>query len=762
VLIESGMLQKIERQTSWARLETRKPSSAELFSSVVGFLRQQYLIIAVTILVALGLGIVYLFSAKSTYTATASLIIDSRKNQLFQQQSVLGDIPVDSSSVESQVQILKSESIALAVIKELNLSDDPEFSGSGGGLIGTLIGSVTHLFSSSSPNSDFEATRRTVEAFASRLAVRRVGLTYIIEIAFSSYSADHAAQIANAVADAYVTDQLEAKYQATRRASFWLQDRIKELRNQASVAERSVVEFKAQNNIVESGGRLMNEQQLAELNSELVAARSKVSETKAKLDRIESILNSESPEATVDATVTDTLNSPVVTKLRSQYLEIASREADWSRRYGVNHQAAVSLRIQMQGIRASILDELRRLGESYKSDYQIATQREASIQKQLSTTVTESQATNQAQVSLRDLESSAQTYRALYDNFLQRYMESVQQQSFPITEARVITKASRPLRPSAPRKGLVLALSGAVGLLLGLGLARLRDLSDRVFRTSEQIETILEADCLAVFPKIAREAKPAAVPQPTAPPNSRIIQRNDGLFWHVIDEPFSRFSESIRSLKVATDLHNLSRQNRVIGFTSTLPNEGKSTIAGSFAEQLAMSGARTLLVDCDLRNPSLTRALTPQAKSGLLEYLAGNTSIADILWKDQTTNLDFLPSVVKTRFAHSSEVIGSDAMKEMFDGLLKVYDYIVVDLSPLAPVVDVRVTTKFIDSYIFVVEWERTRIEVIQHALGVARGVKERMLGVVLNKADVNRLGRYGHEGYYYQNPYYSRYGYSD
>src|SRR5215470_11346583 len=114
------MLQKIERQTSWARLETRKLTSAELFSNVVSFLRQQYLVIVVTILVTLGLGVVYLFGAKPTYTATATLIIDSRKNQLFQQQSVLGDIPVDSSSVESQVQILKSESIALAVIKELN------------------------------------------------------------------------------------------------------------------------------------------------------------------------------------------------------------------------------------------------------------------------------------------------------------------------------------------------------------------------------------------------------------------------------------------------------------------------------------------------------------------------------------------------------------------------------------------------------------------------------------------------------------------
>ena len=753
------MLQKTERQTPLSRVEARKPSSAELLASFVGFLRQQYLVILFAVLVTLGLGVLYLFNAKPVYTATASLIIDSRKNQLFQQQSVLGDIPIDSSSVESQVQILKSETIALAVIKDLHLQDDPEFSGSGGGLLGAVIGGISHLFTTSTPSSDFEATRRTVEAFGNRLTVRRVGLTYIIEISFNSFSAERSAQIANAVADTYVVDQLEAKYQATRRASFWLQDRIKELRDQASEAERAVVEFKTKNNIVESGGRLMNEQQLAELNSEQVTARSKVSEAKARLDRIQSILNAESPDATVDATVTDTLNSPVVTKLRSQYLELASRYADWSKRYGVNHQATLSIYTQMQGIRASILDELKRLAESYKSDFQIATQREASLQKELMATVSESQVTNQAQVSLRDLESSSQTYRALYDNFLQRYMESIQQQSFPITEARVITKASAPLRPSAPRSLFVLAIAGAAGLLFGIGLARLRDLADHVFRTSDQIEEILQADCLAVLPKIVRKDGPSPPPMVNAPPRS--ILRNDGLFWHVIDEPFSRFSESIRSLKVAVDLQNLSKQNRVIGFTSTLPNEGKSTIAGSFAELLAKSGVRTLLVDCDLRNPSLTRALASNAKTGVLEYLAGNAKFSDIIWTDPLTKLDFLPAVVRTRFAHSSEVIGSDAMKEMFDDLLKSYDYIIVDLSPLAPVVDVRVTTKFVDSYVFVVEWERTKIEVVEHALNVAKGIKDMMLGVVLNKADITRIGRYGHDGYY-QNKYYSRYGYTD
>ena len=158
-----------------------------------------------------------------------------------------------------------------------------------------------------------------------------------------------------------------------------------------------------------------------------------------------SVLQSNSPEAAVIATVADTLKNEVITKLRSQYLELARREADWTPRYGANHLAVVNLRNQMREIQNSIRDELQRIAETYKSDFEIAKQHEDSVQKQLDQAVSQSQVTNEAQVALRELESNAQTYRALYDNFLQRYMESVQQQSFPITEARVISAATRPL-----------------------------------------------------------------------------------------------------------------------------------------------------------------------------------------------------------------------------------------------------------------------------------------------------------------------------
>ena len=200
--------------------------------------------------------------------------------------------------VDSEVEILKSENVSLAVIKQFHLAEDPEFVGRGGGLIGALIGSVSDLFGRDVPKSEFELTRRAVALFAERLTVKRIGFSYIIQISFLSRNPQAAADIVNAVADAYIVDQLNAKFQATRRAGVWLQDRLRELREQASTAERAVVEFKAQNNIVNTGGserRLVDEQQVAELSSQLVISRGQLSEARARLDRIQSVLRANRP-----------------------------------------------------------------------------------------------------------------------------------------------------------------------------------------------------------------------------------------------------------------------------------------------------------------------------------------------------------------------------------------------------------------------------------------------------------------------------------
>ncbi|MGN1287329.1 MAG: GumC family protein, partial [Bradyrhizobium sp.] len=312
------------------------PSLAETFDAFVTYLLRQYWVILGTAGLCLFGGICYLMTAAPSYTALATMIIDTRKFQAFQQQSPANDVPVDSSAVESQVEILKSENVALAVIRDLKLNEDPEFIGSRAGAAGAVLDFVSSLFAGSAPPNEFDRTRRAVRAFQKQLDVRRRGMTYVIEVSFRSLDPERAAQIANAVADAYIVDQLDSKYQATRRASAWLQDRIKELRTQASNAERAVLDYKKTNNIVTSSGKLLNEQQLGELNTQLVHVKSQVTDAKAKLDRIEAVVKGGVP----DATVADTLNNQVITKLRSQYLELANREADWSSRYGYNHLAA--------------------------------------------------------------------------------------------------------------------------------------------------------------------------------------------------------------------------------------------------------------------------------------------------------------------------------------------------------------------------------------------------------------------------------------
>ena len=416
-------------------------SLAEAIKSFTDIVRRQLPVFLVVIPCAMTLGLLYLLTTPSSYTAVARMVIDSRKVPAFQQQQqAMGDLTIDTAAVATQVEILMSENVSLAVIKDLKLTEDPEFVGHGAGLIGALFHLISGTFDSGTAVSEFELQRRALAAFESRRKVTRVPLTYVMEISFRSLDRGKAAQIANAISDAYIVDQLEAKYQSTRRASTWLQDRIKSLRADTTASQQALVEFKQKNNIVETGGKRMNEQQLGEVTSQLILAHAATAEAKARLDRIQEVMRQDIP----DASVADALKSEIIIKLRGQYLEMAAREAIWSKKYGPDHLAAVGLRSQMQELRRNIDDEMRKIAESTKSEYEIALARESSIKKSLDSAVADSRITGQAQVQLTELESNASTAKTMYENFLQRYMEAIQEQSFPISEARLISPAAPP------------------------------------------------------------------------------------------------------------------------------------------------------------------------------------------------------------------------------------------------------------------------------------------------------------------------------
>jgi succinoglycan biosynthesis transport protein ExoP len=761
---------KVEKRllSEEASPKTLGPLDSGPRSFYVRVMRHQLPIMIVFMVLSMAIALLYLFTTVPTFVATATMVIDTRKVQMLNPDSVSrSEVNVDAPMVQTEMELLKSDNVSRAVINKLHLTEDPEYAGTPPGFIGALVNRVRNLFASSVQDEDQARARlekRVLAVFEDKRMVTRVVQSYVMEIDVQSIDPEKAAKVANAIAEAYIDDELNAKYEETKRASVWLQDRLKELRAQASAQQQAVVDFRQKHNIVDAGanGQLMNDQQLSQVNSQLILAQAATAEAKARYDRIQEVLKQDVP----DASITDALNNPIIVKLRGEYLDLAARVAIWSQKYGPDHLSVIAQQTQMREIQRAIKDEMTKIEQSYKSDYEIALAREQSLRGSLGDAVSQTQLTNQAQVQLRELESAAQTSKSLHDNFLQRYMEGVQQQSFPISEARLVGTADAPLSKTYPKTYLVLLLALAGGAVLSFGIGALREVFDRVFRSSEQVDEELQLSCLAMLPLIKTAAKPNAAdlnvvettPAPLSP-SPPLLMRPQAMLDIVLDQPFSQFSEALRTVKVTSDLSGILKAKKVMGVISTLPGEGKSTISANYAQLIAHGGSRAILIDADLRNPTLSRLLGHDGP-GLIDVLAGWKSLDDILLHDPRSGLRFLPAGPKSNMPHTNELLASDAMKKLIAVLQETYDYLIIDLPPLIPVVDARATTNFIDAYICTVEWGSTKVDLIRHGLSNAPEIYERLLGVILNKVDMSTIGRYErYRNNYYYEKYRSRYG---
>ena len=719
------------------------PNSGTLsMLQVRDFLGREWRLIALVTGLSIVVGATYVALSPSKYTAQADMIIDTKRVTWTQSEMASENRTVEDASVESEIETTKSEKVAEAVIRRLHLTEDPEFVGAGPGLRRRIFSLFKLGGGPEQEPSNDELVHRALGNVKDNLRVTRLGRSYIEQIAYTALDRDKAAAIANAFADAYIEDQLQAKFEATRRASAWLEQRIGELRQQASNAYKEVQDFKSENSIIIGvDGKLASEVELDQLGIALAKARADTSQARAKLDRISRVLEQRSDKESSfnipDPVVTDALSNPVITKLRQQFLDDQNKESEWSARYGADHTAARNLRAEMAALQRAIWDEISRIAESYKSELQIAKSQEESIDKRMIEVFQKSGATRQSQVRLRELETAANTYRGIYETFLSRFTQSVQQQSFPSTEARVVTVASPPRGPSSPKVTLTIALAGICGLGLGIMSALAREQMNRQIHTRAQLEKLLGTSCLAVLPAFPQKG-----------PVMRKLQgatRDSGAFRQISEvAPFSATAEALRYIKVAIDLHPTG--GKVIGIVSALPGEGKTTVATGFAAFVAKSGSRTLLIDADLRNPSMTRALGYVNAPGLVNMVADKSNFDDLVITDSKFKFDFLPSSTRMKPSNSSDILNSPAMKDMLRAAKSNYDYVLVDLPPILPVVDVKAVAHLFDAFVLVVEWGSTSTDEILKAVGASPIVSERLLGAVLNKADEAIMRRF--EGY--------------
>src|SRR5467141_2341250 len=681
-------------------------------------------------LIGLTLGVCYIIFVPTLYKSSARIMLDRSVTRYLQTNKIVDDPTYDEAEIASQVYILSSESIVVPVVRSMNLAHDSEFVGqpnAGDAQILERIKNVRKLIkqfigwndrADADPNAVLEET--AVGTFLKRLSVYREDVANVINVTFDSEDPNKAANIANAVADTYIATTLETKLKSANVVSQWLQTRLMELKVQAMDADRALQNYKIDNNLVNTDKGSLNSEQLSNLNTQLTNARIALTEAKARLDGIHHVGGEG---------ITGTAATEVLTKLRLEYRDVAAKAAELESSVGPAHIAVIKLHNKMDELRKSIRDEEQRVADSYANEYQIAKTRESELAATMAQLIGEAGTNSQAQVKMRELESSADTFRNLYSSFLQKFKEinTIQTETIPVQNARILTRAAPPQHKSSKKAAAVLAGSIMVGLFLGAGAAVAREWAADVFRTPQAVEEVTGIPCV-VLPMVQPNRERTALFQGGA--KSMLVEE------FVLDAPFSRFTEELRNVKALINTGQLGDGVKVIGVVSSVPKEGKTTIAANLAALIiASTGARTLIIDGDVNLRQLTAKFAPDAREGLIEALVDPSRLRTLV-STRRSGLDVLPCALSARLPNAAELLGSPEMEQLLVAARQAYDYIVIEIAPIMSVVDMKMIERFIDRFVLVVEWGQTKRSLVLGALSEAEIIRERVVGIVLNKAD--------------------------
>lgn len=727
---------------------------------LIGSLRRQMWVLAAAAAIGAILGLAYIFQATPIYSSSARILIDAKNVGMAATTALEGSLAFETGAVDSQLQIMQSDKLAISVAQRLGLQNNISFLSPPPSMLGAAtqglagaVQSLVRLVTGAQPPTSIQDLPEPLRLFIatnklqSNLQVSRVGRTYVFVLEYSDQDQNLAQSIAGQYVNTYLEDQLDSKFDSTRRATNWMEDRIRELRSRSLAADQAVQRYRADNNLVEASGRLVDEQSLTDATTQLSAARVGLDEASARFQRLKEIVDKQD----ANGSLTESAGNPNVAQLRSKYLESAKLYSDMVSRYGANHSVAIKASKDMAEYERLIFEELKNLLPGYQSDVSIAQSRVNSLQNTIADLRNKSVSNDSAMVKLRSLEQESDTLKALYSTFLQKSQEMQQQQSFPVTDARIISEPSFPVFPSGPRKALALLGFVFVGLAFGAGVGGLREWRDRGVRTPAQVRDELGLEFLANVPvldvtgsensgKLQRSL--GSQNEPSRPERLNLIKRDIGLLREVVDQPMSQFSEAIRALKIKVDLGLVGNKGMVVGVASMFPDEGKSTIAKNLASSLAFQGTKTVLVDGDLRNPSLTRNLIGSPKRGIVDLISERAELSDIIALEEGSGLAFIPGATRTQ--QGSDLFSNPRTHHFVGKLRQRFDVVVIDFPPVAALTDAFAASNIVDGYVFVAHWGKTPRNSLHEFFDNNPRFADKTLGMVLNKVDMRKLERYG------------------
>ncbi len=459
----------------------------------------------------------------------------------------------------------------------------------------------------------------------------------MVDVSVTSLYPEKAERIANAIAQAYLAEQTDVRSDAARQISQTLSARLNELKDRVREAEERVEAFKARNNILGASGQLVNEQQLSELNNQLGAARARAAQAKARLEEVERLQRTKGDVGAVPEAV----QSPTITALRGQYAEIVRREAEQMTSLGARHPAVIEIQAQADRLRRMIEEEVNRTALSARSEYESAHANEDMLARSLEALKHNAVVTNEAMVTLRELERDVQASRAVYEAFLVRARETGEQERLDTKNIRVISRADLPLHRSFPPSNLILAVAAlALGIGAGIAITILRPPGD---------ETAARPDVgrsLGGRPdKVAAGSKPARPARPDVPVLAVLLGADEPPELWALSEPKSRFARDIRKIYEAVRTsHNKSGNPSLLVVATRSEDDDTAVVALNLAAVGALT-QRVLLIDADLDQRMLTAVDAEQSEAGLVDVAVGRRVLSDVVVRDRETNINLLPFV---------------------------------------------------------------------------------------------------------------------
>ena len=700
----------------------------------ISAVRKRLKLVAAMPVVAAALVAALVWMIPNRYDASAIVQIDPRQKSITNIESVVSDLKGDQSTVESEVEIVRSRPIILMVIETLDLRNDLEFSkpplmsrllAKIGVAPAEPIGSarapqrphdqIADILKIDEPGLSRPERDEVADAFMQRLKVTRVRNTLLIDIRFSASEASKAARIANTIAEVYLKDQLDSKTRAATTATTLLEEKLDEMRKRLSDAERKVEQWKADHNVFDTEGQVLSEKQLARLMEQTVVARNTTSEAKAKYEQAQKLARA----GDSGTAIVEVLQSHTVRLLKEQLANATRKSAELKTKYGAKHPEILKVNAEVGEAESQLNAEIERLVSNLKNEAEVAEERERQLAQSLTQLKDQQVVSKDASVDLKGLEREASTTKQLFEALLTRYKQTSETQGFQLPDVRIIEKADAPQFPASPKRKQLVAIASAGGLVLGLAISILLELMAPGISRQEDIERVFDVAHLS------------SVPTPS---------NNDGTLTAskavrlVVAEPSGLYADAIRGARRELDMRRQSSAPRIILVTSSVAGEGAELIASNLAHNYAMTGGRPLLIDGDMRLQPLTRQLAAQRQNGLLDAVFNGQPVETAILRDGLTGLHFLPAASpQPPLASIPETLNSNALADALTGLKNRFNTIIISVPPLLPVIDGRILADYADQIVFVVAWQKTPKQLAKTALKTL-GINDRKLaGVVLN-----------------------------